>query len=341
MTEPSNDSINVVISMDFDDETIEQLRAISPRLNIRRYHPEVPASAWADVEVLYTGSTFPRPEDVPHLRWIQMHSAGIDKALNQRIMQAEDVIVTTASGIHTRQMANIAMMMVLTFHYRLLDMIEDKREVKWRQDAYKFYRPDDLTGQTIGIAGYGSIGREIARIAHTFGMTVLASKRNIKQPVETGHDYTPAGTGDPEGDIPERLYPGEAIASMAARSDYLVLTTPLTPATKHMVNAQVLNGMKPNAVLINLGRGGTVDEKALITALSSGKIRGAGLDVFEEEPLPETSPLWNMDNVIISPHVSGNSARYNEKAATLFGENLRRYLDKRPLMNQLNRDEGY
>jgi phosphoglycerate dehydrogenase-like enzyme len=147
--------------------------------------------------------------------------------------------------------------------------------------------------------------------------------------------------GDPNAEIPDRLYPPEALASMARECDFLVLTLPLAEGTRHIVNEAVLSAMKPTAVLVNVGRGGTVDEAALINALAANKIAGAGLDVFEEEPLPPGSPLWNMDNVIISPHVSGTSAHYHEKAAALFMANLERYLEKRPLLNRVKRDHGY
>lgn len=341
MTDSGSDKINVVIAMNFSDEILEELRDISPALNIKRYHPDVPAAVWSDAEVLYTGSTFPRPEEAPLLRWIQLNSAGLDRALEQKIVQAEDIIVTNASGIHVKQMANYTLMMILAFHYNLPQMIHDKANIEWAPNRFEVYNPDELQYKTLGIVGYGSIGREIARVVNFFGMRTLASKRNIKHPAESSHVYTVEGTGDPGADIPERLYPSEALMAMASECDYLVLTTPLTDETRHMVNEKVLNAMKPSSVLINVGRGELVDEKALITALSSGKIRGAALDVFEEEPLPKTSPLWNLDNVIISPHISGNSVRYAEHAARLFAENLRRYIDKRPLLNALNRDEGY
>src|SRR5690606_27558402 len=142
-------------------------------------------------------------------------------------------------------------------------------------------------------------------------------------------------------DIPDRLYPAEALASMARECDFLVITLPLTEATRHQVNAEVLAAMKPTAVLINVGRGGVIDERALIDALSSGKLAGAGLDVFEQEPLPPESPLWKLENVIISPHVSGASVNYHRKAANLFIENLHRYVEGQPLINAVKRAHGY
>jgi phosphoglycerate dehydrogenase-like enzyme len=128
---------------------------------------------------------------------------------------------------------------------------------------------------------------------------------------------------------------------MSRECDYLVVTVPLTPATRHLINADVLNHMKKTAILINIARGAVVDEAELISALAAGRIGGAALDVFEEEPLPTSSPLWNLDNVIISPHVSGNTTLYHEKAAALFAENLRRYVENQPLLNRFHREQGY
>ena len=194
--------------------------------------------------------------------------------------------------------------------------------------------------QTVGIVGYGSIGRELARLCSSIGMTVLASKRDISS-TDEANAYVMEGLGDPSGDIPDRIYPAATIGSMAKDSDYLVITVPLTDSTRHLVNDEVLDAMKETAVLINVSRGAVVDEMALITALSSGQIAGAALDVFEEEPLPNTSPLWILDNVIITPHLSGFTRDYHDKAARVFKENLRRYVENRPLLNQLDRAKGY
>jgi phosphoglycerate dehydrogenase-like enzyme len=340
MSDPS-DTIRVIVAMDFSDDMLDRFRDVSPRLDIHHHWPDVPDSAWSECEVLYTLRHFPRPEEAPLLRWIQLHYAGVDSAIEQRIVQAEDVTVTNASGIHAQQIANYCLMMMLAFNYKLPDMMRFQQDANWPENQYKMFAPVDMHRQTVGIAGYGSIGRELARVADALGMTVLATKRDATHPAESPTEYSPEGTGDPEGDIPERIYPGEALATMAKDCDYLVLTVPLTEKTRHMVNERVLNAMKSNAVLVNIARGEVVDEKALITALSQQKIRGAALDVFEEEPLPTTSPLWQMDNVIISPHVSGNSASYNEKVADLFEVNLQRYIENRPLLNQLDREEGY
>ncbi|MCL4254763.1 MAG: D-2-hydroxyacid dehydrogenase, partial [Anaerolineae bacterium] len=172
------------------------------------------------------------------------------------------------------------------------------------------------------------------------GMKILATKNNLLKPQEE-LDYIEDGTGDPNADIPERLYPSEALGAMVAECDYVVVTVPLTDKTHHMVNADILAQMKPTSVIINIGRGATIDEQALIHALTQGTIAGAALDVFETEPLPADSPLWQMENVIISPHVSGNNTRYVERASRVFEENLRRYISHQPLLNQFDRKRGY
>jgi phosphoglycerate dehydrogenase-like enzyme len=338
---PSSDTIRVIVAMNFSDEIMAQLRAVSPRYQIERHFPNVPDSALAEAEILYTGAYFPDPARASHLRWIQMHSAGIDHAAHQPIIQAEDVEVTTTSGIHATPIAEYCMMMMLAFAYKLPTMLRLQAKAEWPEKQRSVFSPRELRGQTLGIVGYGSIGRELARLADSFDMTVLAAKRDVMHPELPEDKYQESGIGDPTGQIPARLYPPEALASMAQECDFLVLIAPLTGDTSHLVNEAVLGAMKKTAVLINVARGNIVDEAALISALAAGRIAGAALDVFEEEPLPSTSPLWGMENVIISPHVAGNSSRYHEKAAALFAENLQRYIEKRPLLNKLERKRGF
>lgn len=346
MTQPFPDQINVIVSMDFSDPIIEHIRDLSPRLRVERHFPTVPDRAWENAEVLYTGRALPSPTVAPRLRWIQLHSAGIDHLVNEPMMQAQDVEVTTSSGIHATQMSEYCLAMMLAFTYRIPLLLEHQAKAEWAPKRGDMLHPEDpfatheLRGQTLGIVGYGTIGRELARIADSFGMKVLATKRDVMHP-EAGNEYAEPGTGDPKGEIPQRLYPPEAIVSMVKLCDFLVITVPLTAQTRHMINAEVLKAMKKTAILVNVGRGAVIDEAELISALAAERFAGAALDVFEEEPLPPTSPLWNMNNVIISPHISGNSARYHEKAADLFIENLRRYLDNRPLLNRVQREQGY
>ncbi len=332
--------VQVTIAMDFSDEILLELREISPRLQVERHFPDVPPDVIAKTEVLYTAGYYPEPEEAPKLRWIQVNSAGLNHALDYRIVQAEDIDVTSTSGIHATNMAQYCLMAMLMFNYQIPTAFALKSRAEWSPHADGLFTPVDLERQTVGIVGYGSIGRELARLCATMGMTVLASKRDLSNTTEL-EAYALPNTGDPNGEIPDRIYPAATVASMAKDCDYLVVTVPRTDATEHLIDDDVLDAMKETAVLVNVSRGAVVDEKALITALSSGKIAGAVLDVFEEEPLPPTSPLWNLDNIIITPHISGFTRDYHDKAAQVFKENLRRYLENRPLLNQLDRAKGY
>ena len=334
------ETINVTIAIDFRDDILADLREISPRLQIARHFPVVPADAIARTEVLYTADYYPEPEQAPKLRWIQVNSAGVNQALEHRVVQAGDIMVTSVSGVHATNMAHYSLMMMLMFNYKMRTALELQSRAEWPDKAGELLMPVDMERQTVGIVGYGSIGRELARLCKTMGMTVLASKRDLSNTVEE-EAYGLPGFGDPTGDIPDRIYPAATVPSMAKDCDYLVITVPMTESTGHLINDDVFTAMKETAVLISISRGSVVDEKALITALSSGQLAGAALDVFEEEPLPSTSPLWNLDNVIITPHISGFTRDYHDKAALVFKENLRRYLDNRPLLNLLDRDKGY
>lgn len=337
----TSDLINVLVCMDFSDEHLETLRAVSDKLNITRLFPDVPTSAYHDAEVLYTLRHFPESaEESPHLKWIQLHYAGLDGVISRPIAQETDIEITSASGIHAVPIAEYCMSLLLAWEYQLPLAIEHQKQALWVEKPHHVYRPQTLRGQTLGIVGYGSIARELARLAAQFGMNVLATKRNLLGSLEDD-GYIEAGTGDPSGEIPERIYPTEALNLMVKACDYLVVTAPLTPETHHMINAEVIANMKPSAFIVNIARGAVIDEEALINALKHKKIAGAGLDVFEQEPLPADSPLWTLDNVILTPHVSGNNTHYHDRAVALFAENLRRYVDHQPLLNRLNRELGY
>ncbi|RMG84437.1 MAG: hypothetical protein D6712_11275, partial [Chloroflexi bacterium] len=270
MTEHIDEPIHVAIAMNFSDEIINSLREISPKLHIERYWPEVPEHVWKDVEVLYTLRHFPLPEQAPKLRWIQLHSAGLDNVINQPIVKAEDVDITSTSGIHAGHMAEYCLMMMLAFEYKLPQMLAFKEKGEWPEKSHRIFSPYGLRDKVVGIVGYGSIGREIARLANAFGMRILASKRDVRQATLDG-GYEEPDMGDPDASIPERIYPGSAIKSMASACDFLILTVPLTPDTTHLVNEDVLSAMKETAIIINVARGSVIDEEALISALAAGK----------------------------------------------------------------------
>ncbi len=232
------------------------------------------------------------------------------------------------------------MTMVMALGHHLPTMMQDQQEKHWAEDVkFTRFRPIELRDSTVGIVGYGNIGREIARLCMTFGAKVLATKRDLKTLEKKG--YLSEGLGDEQAEIPERLYPPQALPSMASECDFLILTVPLTPETRGMVNAKVFESMKETAYLIDISRGGVVDQGALVEALKEEKIGGAALDVYPVEPLPTSSPLWELPNVILSPHVAGTSDQYLARAADLFAENLRRYVANEPLLNRYDPKRGY
>ncbi len=330
----------VVIAADFSDEMIEKIRDSVPHMRVERHFPQVPEQLWPEVEILYSIHTFPDPQAVPRLRWIQMHMSGVNRILSEPIAQSRDVTITTASGLHAGIIAEYSLMAMLAFSQKLLTMQEYQRKAEWPEARFEIFSRKPLRGQTLGIIGYGSIGRELARMADALGMIVLASKRDVMHPADHDH-YREANMGDPEGEIPRRIYPPEATVSMVRECDFVVVLSPLTDKTNQNIGEEVFDAMKPTAYLINVARGEVVDEDALISALAAHKIAGAALDVFSEEPLPSTSPLWNLDNVIISPHIAGNREDYHDAVTDIFIENLRRYQENKPLLNLVKPDFGY
>ncbi len=336
----TDEKIHVVVAMDFSDDLMAQLRAVSPRLHVERHFPSVPDDAWAHAEILYTLQSFPGPGQAPNLRWIQSHTAGVEHFIDKPGVTDSNAQVTTASGIHAVSMAEWTIAMMLAFEYRLRQMIKFQEQANWPKKPHAIFAPMNLRNRTLGIVGYGAIGREVARLADAFGMTIYATKRDAKRPGNE-NTYTIQGTGDPTGDLPMRIYPADALKSMVKDCDYLVLLTPLTDETRNLVDEAIFDAMPDHAVLLNLARGGVVDEQALVKALKKGKIAGAALDVFQTEPLPKDSLLWSLENVIISPHTAGNSSNYHERVAALFAENLTRYLERTTLLNLVDRARGY
>jgi phosphoglycerate dehydrogenase-like enzyme len=292
-----------------------------------------------DTEILYTFRALPDPDQAPSLRWVQLHTAGAERVLSHPLYTQTEILFTTTSGIHAINMAEYVMAQILAFAHRIPLMLNDQTKGTWASERWLRYIPDELYEKTIGIVGYGSIGRQVARLARAFGMSVLAIKRDAKDPADS--NYVLPNVGDPEGNLPDRIYPPQAIRSFLSECDYVVLAVPLTEETHHLIDAEKLKAMKENSLLVNVARGAVVDEKALIKALNEGWIAGAVLDVFEEEPLPEDSPLWKTPNLTISPHVSGLTPHYHERAAGIFAENLRRYVAGQPLANLVERERGY
>ena len=339
MTNP----IEVLITMPFPEHIVAGLREISPRLVISvqkaTKQEDVPLDLWERVEILYTNRVLPIPEQAPRLRWVQFHWAGVEHVVDEPLLAKPEVIATSLSGASAPQMAEYVLMQLLTLGHRLPDLMTSQKRAEWPRDRWDRFAPLELRQNVVGIVGYGSIGRQVARLLQPFGAIVLATKRDVRHPEDT--DYIPEGIGDPSGSLVHRLYPAEALRSMLKECDFVVITVPKTPATSGLISTAELAVLKSTAFLIDVSRGGVVDQNALIQALRERKIAGAALDVFPEEPLPASSPLWKLPNVIITPHIAGNTLHYDERAADLFAANLRRYLTDQTLYNRIELGRGY
>jgi len=341
----SDDKIRVLITLKFEEALIDRFNAISSRLEIlhrpARSYTDIITDVWESTEILYTAGIFPPQDAMPTLKWIQSHRAGVDQLLSIPLLENHpDVQITSMRGIHATNIAEYVMGFLLMFGHRVPILMRKQTQKAWEDDRYTRYMPKQLRGATVGIVGYGAIGREIARLVKAFGGYVLAAKRDAKtvmMPEAFRHD----GTGDIEGDLFDRLYPPQALATMVKDCDFVVVTVPYTPETKNLYDERVINAMKKGSFLVNIGRGGVVDEEALFAALESRHLGGAAMDVFAEEPLPESSPLWTAPNMIITPHIAGNMDDYDVKASIVFEDNLRRYVEGKPLMNLVNRELGY
>ncbi len=266
----------------------------------------------------------------PKLRWLQFPGAGIDSLASTGLLDADSgVIVTTAAGIHATTISEYVFGSMLMFNWNWPQMVRLQDEHVWARSATWYHLGGrELAGQTLGIVGLGSIGRRIAQLGRAFGMRVLGTRRSIQS------------QGDQESDV-DQTFPPEQLHELLHLSDYVVISVPLTPNTEKLIGETELRIMRRNAYLVNIARGRVIDERALVRALREGWIAGAGLDVTEEEPLPSDSPLYSMPNVILTPHISGNSAHYDTRLAALFADNLKRYRAGQQLQNQYDPSRGY
>ncbi len=335
--------IHILFTVSFPSELLKRVRELSPDIKIHS-HPtrnsgELPEDLLHRIEILYTVSALPDPDLVPNLRWVQSHYAGIDHISDHPLVRSPEVVVTTMSGASAPQMAEFAMMGMLALGHRLPQIMRSTPEERWDEARYTRFEPLELRGSTVGIIGYGSIGREIARQCQALGAEVLAIKHDLKELADQG--YMLEGLGDPQADIPKRIYPPEAVKSMVSLCDFVVITVPLTSQTTGMIDEAVFKSMKQKSLLVDVSRGTVVNHGALIEALNSGHLAGAALDVYPIEPLPESSPLWEMDNVILSPHLAGASTHYMSRSIDLFVVNLKRYLADESLLNVYKPDEEY
>lgn len=270
-----------------------------------------------------------RPENFARagrLRWIHLTAAGVGAALFPALIES-DVMMTNGRGLHSVAMAEHAIGLMLSFARKLHLARDAQPQRRWTQSELLLESPPfrTLEGGTLVVVGFGRVGTEVAKRAAAFGLRVIALRR---------HPASPAHPADEQ-------WPHTRLHEALRLADWLLLAAPLTDQTQRMIGRAELSHMKPDAVLINLGRGALVDESALIEALERGTLGGAGLDVTAEEPLGAESRLWRLPNVILTPHVSGLAPRLWERAVDQFAGNLHAFLEDRPLENVVDKRAGY
>lgn len=337
----------VVIASFFEDGYVEHIRAVDDRLRVLYREDLVPPPRWpgdhvgpedwgrtpeedeeframlGEAEILYD---FPRGdvgdlvEAAPNLRWIQGSMAGAGEVAERAGLKDADITITTASGVFSGPLAEFAMMALLQNAKQLERLKLEKKEKTWHQTT-----TGSLEDKTLCIVGLGNIGRAVAERARPFGMRVLGVKRTVRE-------------DDEAWGYADELYATENLNGALDEADYVVATLPGTPDTHHLLDTAKISSIKEGAYFVNIGRGSVVEETALVKALEKGHLSGAALDVFETEPLPQNSPLWEMEGVIISPHSTDNVPELvNKRQTDLFCDNLRRYLAGEDLVNVLDK----
>ncbi|OEF98803.1 hydroxyacid dehydrogenase [Vulcanibacillus modesticaldus] len=304
------------------------------QLNLREKYPEVDFYFFdnidqafdelssADVLITYGEDlTEEIMKNCIHLKWIHVLSAGLNK-IPFKVLKEKGIVLTNARGIHHIPMSEYTMGVILQLARKTIDIYKNQLAKKWDRTI----RVSEINGKTLGIIGLGSIGKGIAEKAKAFDMKVIG--------MNTDGKYVPNV---------DQVFKHEQLHDLLAESDYVVVIVPLTEKTYHLIGEQEFKAMKNTAYFINISRGDVIDELAIINALENGEIAGAVLDVFSEEPLPTDHPLWSLENCFITPHLSGRSPKYMERALEIFINNLNKYIEDNysTMENLIDLDKGY
>ncbi|MFT4083748.1 MAG: D-2-hydroxyacid dehydrogenase [Nocardioides sp.] len=331
-------------TLDFDAAWLDLVRSRVPGVEVRQIRAatadDIPDAVWREVEVLHTSAVLPDPGAAPRLRWVQLDTSGVDHVVGTPLWDSR-VDITTIGGVSPVPLAEYVICMILGFAHRLPALLQARETRTWpdAQERWRTMLPARLSGATVTIVGYGRIGREIGRLARAHRMDVVGVTRSGA--IDHARDGTQASFGERvDHDGVEVVDPGR-LHEVLGRSDYVVVVVPLTTETRGMIDAAALAATKPGATLVNVARGGIVDEEALLAALRSGHLAGAALDVFDVEPLPADSVWWDEPNVFVTPHASGLAPSYAEQVLDIVTSNLARFERGEPLLNLVNRDRGY
>ena len=281
-----------------------------------------------EAEIIFTFSL--RPEQfaaAKHLRWIHAATAAVHQFQYPSLTES-GVILTNSREVHGLVVAEHVMALIFALAKKIPQAVRLQQKRTWGQTEIwnSAVHPRDLAGSTLGLIGLGSIGSRVAQMAHASGMRIVAVRQHVEKERLPGV---------------EEVFSFANLDALLRQSDFVVVAAPLTTDTQGLINEQRLAAMKPSAYLINVGRGPEIDEVALADALRNAQIAGAALDVFEKEPLPEDSPLWDLENLLITPHTAGLSENLWRRHYDLFSDNLRRYLSKQPLRFVVDKRAGY
>jgi len=322
---------NLLVLSPPDHYALRNLEAIEDAAQIFINNDEKQSKEFARTAdiILYsglTGKTVSFPEvfaAAAQLKWIHSLSAGVEKLLFPALAESA-IPLTNARGVFKRSLAEFVVLGILYFTKRVRRLVDNQRANRWDNFSTEF-----INNKVMGIVGYGEIGRECALLAKPLGVKIYAVRRN---PERSAKDL-----------LLDRIYPSSKMHEMLGEIDVLVAAAPHTPETHHLISDAAFNAMKPSAIVMNVGRGPVIDEAALIRALQSKKIGGAALDVFEVEPLPAASPLWGMENVLISPHCTDRTVNpdWLDLSMQCFVENFWRFVKGQPLENVVDKKAGY
>ena len=303
------------------EEYAEMLRKQFPQLRVLCASDAAALESYlAEADVLLA-SNFPAElfDRTRRLKWFHCTNVGVDSILTLR-GRLDGLFVTNARGIQGELIADYVIGGMIMLHWDFPRFMREQVQKEWHPRSFA-----PLSERTLGVVGLGSIGAAIARRGKSAGMTVIGSKRDVTEPVD---------------DV-DRLFPPEGLGELLELSDFVVLAVPLVPETKRLIGREQLRRMRRTAFLINIARGAVVAENELIEVLQEGIIAGALLDVFEQEPLPSDSALWTLPNVVVTPHVAGWPSHYSSRVFEIFSDNLRRFLEKKPLRNVVDVQRGY
>ena len=328
--------INVLVNDQIGEDVLPRIEAVDPRIRATHVGKLLTAELDGDASArtrmdallaeteVYAGMRIPPRllSRAPHLRWVQVAQAGVDRVLLDQEFRRSPVVLSNVGGVHSFAPAEFAIQSCLAWVKGAVECARQKEAREWKP-----FSPGVLRGRTIGIVGYGNIGQKVARVAKAFEMWVIATRRSAMKQGKARYA--------------DLILPQTELSRLLEESDFVVLATPLTTDTYHLMSTPQFRAMKKDAFLVNISRGPVVDETALAEALRQGHIGGAALDVFEQEPLPQDSPLWELPNLLYSPHMAGSISVYPSMVQDVFVRNLERYVRGERLLTLVNKERGY